>query len=75
VLYARKIEEEETTEGESLKICEQFQIRQRFMKKSCRRKEHLKNSKKFVQICERFLQKAESFKGSQEISQIPQRLL
>jgi hypothetical protein len=75
VLYAQKIEEEETAEGESLKIREQFQIRQIFMKKSCRRQEHLKNSKKFVQIHERFLQKVESFKGFQEISQIPQRLL
>jgi hypothetical protein len=57
-LYAQKIEEEETVEGENLKNREQFHIRQRFMKKSCRRQEHLKNSNKFVQICERLLQKA-----------------
>jgi hypothetical protein len=50
-LYAQKIEEAETAEGETVKNREQFQIRQRFTKKSCRRQEHLKNSKnsfKFV---------------------------
>jgi hypothetical protein len=55
-LYAQKIEQAETAEGETLKNHEQFHIRQRFTKKSCRRQEHLKNSKKFVQIRERFLQ-------------------
>jgi hypothetical protein len=44
------------------------------MKKSCRRQEHLKNSKKFVQICERLLQEAESFKDFREISLLCQRL-
>ena len=75
VLYARKIEEAETAEGESLKICEQFQIHQRFMKKSCKRQEYLKNSKKFIQNSERLLKKEESFKEFQEFSQIHQRLL
>ena len=47
-LYAQKIEQVETAEGETLNNREQFHIRQRFTKKSCRRQEHLKNSKKFV---------------------------
>jgi hypothetical protein len=62
VLYAQKIEQAETAEGETLKNCEQFHIRQRFTKKSCRRQEHLKNSKIFIQIGERLLQEAKSFK-------------
>jgi hypothetical protein len=43
-------------EGESLKN------RSKDLKKSCRRQKHLKNSKKFFQIRERLLQKAETFK-------------
>jgi hypothetical protein len=75
VLYARKIEEAETAEGESLKIREQFHIHQRFTNKSCRRQEHLKNSKKFVQISERLLNKEELFKEFREFSQNRKRLL
>jgi hypothetical protein len=50
VIYTQKIEGAETTEGESVKNHDHLQIRQRFMKKSCRRQKHLKNSKKFVQF-------------------------
>jgi hypothetical protein len=75
VLYAQKIEGAETSEGESVKNREHLQIRQRFMKKSCRRQKHLNNSKKFVQFRERLLQKAETSKDLVKLLQICERLL
>jgi hypothetical protein len=42
---AQKIEEEESAEEETLKILVIFKNHQRFTKKSCRRRELLKNSK------------------------------